>query len=362
MDNSKVFLIAERLQLLRIKYERLIQVSTAILEPWPSKEKPLPQEPSSSLPENGVPVSPQVPSPEIQNIDKILAVAQKVRGGGHFKEATKTSTTCKESLKKAKSVYKTEKPLTSSSVHSTTSKSFGGRSVAKRRKEKGESGFHVSSFVPPSPPHLEDTKEQEELFTLKYKGGSLELPSKYRRLRSIISKFKETSFKIHDDNDETKDDIFLQNMKTSNKEERVKYAKLCLLKEELTLLKEHLSMPLNDSKGSSIIDLEDALESKYKLELLLQSFDRLVIDSDELCDVKEPYHESGVKSLSLDLEYIQLMLDSEFLLLCTSHLIPLLHSMDQSDQRYTQLFHSIQNIAGLNKTIIVSVDIDRNKK
>lgn len=150
----------------------------------PSKEKPLQHEPSSSLPENAVPVSSQVPSPEIQNIDKILAVAQKVRGGGHFKEATKISTTCKESLKKAKSVYKAEKPLTS-----------------KRRKEKGESGFLVSSFVPP--PHVDDTKEQEELFTLKYKGyniyiylsnlfyicsGSLELPNKYRRLRSIISK------------------------------------------------------------------------------------------------------------------------------------------------------------------------------
>ena len=138
----------------------------------PSKEKPLPQEASSSsLPENAVPVSPQVPSPEIQTIDKILAVAQKVRGGGHFKEAAPT--TCKESLKKAKSVYKTEKPLTSLSVQSTrTSGPSGGRSVTKRRKEKGESGLHVhvSSSVPPPPPQLEDTKEQEELFTLKYKG------------------------------------------------------------------------------------------------------------------------------------------------------------------------------------------------
>ena len=122
-------------------------------------------------------------SSEIESIDKILAVAQKVRGGGHVDATTPTNS--KDSLKKAKSVYKSHlgtKPTTASASSSTAAAVAGRKqSLAKKRKDKG------GVPLPPPPPtttaatvkliHSKkctsqslDATEKDQLFTLKSKG------------------------------------------------------------------------------------------------------------------------------------------------------------------------------------------------
>ena len=121
-------------------------------------------------------------SSEIESIDKILAVAQKVRGDSHVDATTPTNS--KDSLKKAKSVYKSHlgtKPTTASASSSTAAAAGRKQSLAKKRKDK------VGVPLPPPPPtttaatvkliHSKkctsqslDATETDQLFTLKSKG------------------------------------------------------------------------------------------------------------------------------------------------------------------------------------------------
>jgi hypothetical protein len=265
--------------------------------------------------------------PDVRRIDELLVAAQKLR----IKEQSLPPSSSSEKPSAADNGKALVKKQTKSQNFRKSSVAMENRPVAMETKPVAIATNRVQSDV-----------SDNELFILRDGGKCLKLPHNYRHLKKQL---KSLELLVTSSNDEPSNDVFVD----TNEQQNIRYIELLMLRNELELIKEeYLSLSQDNHHPST-------MQVIGKLQFLDESITKLLSCSKST--TLPPFELSHKSTRYSDVEDLKLSIDNNFISICLHEVIPSLHasSITPSHELHSSIVQCIQDIAGLNKTIFISI-------